>query len=275
MPPLVPTDPEYAQSEFDEDEANHVPRPPNSFIMFRAHWIKKVKEEEVMGQNVVTLKDADCEPSRWAAEVWHSMTDAQKEEWREKARLQKQEHDRDHPGYLYKPAQPRRKKTKPAVKRTKHKTPQQVQKDQDWVKIVAEFKKQGRTAKELKERRAQFDREYPVTIVATFVQPLTSSAFRGKASSKSTRAPSEFSFESRPSSRADYDDDYEEFDDDEYYSDPDEPYEGEDDDTMPPLVVADPESAPVSVDVRTLSLYPSTSCLISFVPSGFFSPCCT
>ncbi|KAK7029655.1 hypothetical protein VNI00_014353 [Paramarasmius palmivorus] len=90
---------------------DHVPRPPNAFILFRSDYWKREKlhvEEE---------REKDHrEISRLAARTWNELPAEQKEYYKNMALIKKAEHARRYPGYKYAPSH--RTKPKPARKKS-------------------------------------------------------------------------------------------------------------------------------------------------------------
>lgn len=83
---------------------NGPPRPPNSFMLYRSHFL----------QNLKIPKDVECRQqnlSRIAAELWRSFSEGERNFWKEKARERARLHLLENPGYVYQPV-PKPKKTK-------------------------------------------------------------------------------------------------------------------------------------------------------------------
>ncbi|ESK86232.1 HMG-box [Moniliophthora roreri MCA 2997] len=77
---------------------DHVPRPPNAFILYRSDYWKMEKLHDEKERE----KD-HCEISRLAARSWKELPDERKEEYRRQALIKKAEHARQYPGYKYAP----------------------------------------------------------------------------------------------------------------------------------------------------------------------------
>ncbi|KAG8907877.1 hypothetical protein FRB99_001736 [Tulasnella sp. 403] len=78
----------------------HVPRPPNSFILFRNDYVARMSKG---------CKKQKGNPSKKAAAVWSELSEEERRTWAHKAELVKEQHAIDNPGYKY---QPGRKKLK-------------------------------------------------------------------------------------------------------------------------------------------------------------------
>lgn len=72
-------------------DPDHVPRPPNSFILFANSLRAKA--------NGANMRNT----SRSAADEWKSMTEEEKQPWKALATAAKDKHHKEHPGYRYKP----------------------------------------------------------------------------------------------------------------------------------------------------------------------------
>ena len=100
------------------ENANYVPRPRNSFIIFRTDFVKSKMEGKGVNGSVPGCRSAsasgsgsggeDDEPSsslsKQASEVWNKMSDTEKEPWQKLAEEEKQEHARKYPNYRYRPS---------------------------------------------------------------------------------------------------------------------------------------------------------------------------
>ncbi|KJA25509.1 hypothetical protein HYPSUDRAFT_160669 [Hypholoma sublateritium FD-334 SS-4] len=75
-------------------EAGYVPRPRNSFIVFRSYWIEEQKGSGEGQQN---------ELSKQAGKAWKAMSPAQKQKYKEIANQEQQRHKIEHPNYQYTP----------------------------------------------------------------------------------------------------------------------------------------------------------------------------
>lgn len=88
------------------ENANYIPRPRNSFIIFRTEFVnRKTNGEGERPPSKRRHDDSDDERSlsKQAAEVWQRMSDAEKQPWIERAEQEKREHAATYPHYRYRP----------------------------------------------------------------------------------------------------------------------------------------------------------------------------
>lgn len=91
-----------AQSSASSD-ADHIPRPPNPFILYRSDMMKTIKATEPSAREV----------SRLAGQKWKAEPREVKEEYKLKALLLLAEHRRKYPDYRYQPRPRSTKRTRP------------------------------------------------------------------------------------------------------------------------------------------------------------------
>lgn len=89
---------------------DHIPRPPNAFMMFRSHYCVKIKNESSPENNHAII-------SKQAGEVWRSMSDLEKSDFHRLAYAEKMLHASRYPDYKYAPnfkkaAPPKRRPSK-------------------------------------------------------------------------------------------------------------------------------------------------------------------
>ncbi|GAA5821271.1 hypothetical protein JCM3770_007391 [Rhodotorula araucariae] len=109
----------------------HIKRPPNAFILFRSHCCAPETDPSLPeppgtahARHLASLAINNSQHiSMIVSEVWNQLKPEEKAYWDEKARLAKEEHQRLHPEYRYRPKQRpkdamrRRKKTDPEERR--------------------------------------------------------------------------------------------------------------------------------------------------------------
>ncbi|TFY57592.1 hypothetical protein EVG20_g8484 [Dentipellis fragilis] len=81
---------------------NHIPRPPNAFIIFRSDFLEKQKD----------LKDIERDHrhvSRIAANTWRLLSDEERSVYKKKAEEEKRIHEARYPGYRFSPSRQREK----------------------------------------------------------------------------------------------------------------------------------------------------------------------
>ena len=89
---------------------NHIPRPPNSFILFRTSFV---------GDKRLPVKANRNDKSKIIGVLWHKLSPQERREWDLKAKQASEEHKRKYPDYMFKPnhtkAKGGRKKGKPKI----------------------------------------------------------------------------------------------------------------------------------------------------------------
>jgi HMG (high mobility group) box len=89
---------------------DHVPRPPNAFLMFRSEfWAREKQKEKPIDRNHRNI-------SRIVSHCWNSMGNEEKARYQALAQERKQLHRLEHPNYKYAPAN---RTSKPAKKKPK------------------------------------------------------------------------------------------------------------------------------------------------------------
>ena len=159
---------------------NHIPRPPNAFILFRSSFIKNQHVSSDVETNHSTL-------SKIIGLTWQNLPHDEKQIWHAKAKVALEEHKRKFPQYTFKPAHP---KTKAAEKR---KVREVGPKDHVRCAKIAELLVEGLKGAELEAAIAEFDRHHVPTIVTRFEAPITARTYR-----RSSSAPIEETERSKP-----------------------------------------------------------------------------
>ncbi|KAE9404690.1 hypothetical protein BT96DRAFT_813151, partial [Gymnopus androsaceus JB14] len=75
---------------------NHIPRPPNAFILFRSAFIRSRKISSSIEGNHSTL-------SKIIGQVWRGLPEPERKEWEEKARIAQEEHRMRYPDWRFSP----------------------------------------------------------------------------------------------------------------------------------------------------------------------------
>ncbi|KAG7090795.1 hypothetical protein E1B28_009879 [Marasmius oreades] len=109
----------------------HVPRPPNSFMLFRSGFWARQKHNP-------TERD-HREISRMAAIAWNNLSETEKDHWRELAAIRKADHARQYPEYKYAPTSRRKSRTQ------KKKAPRNNQREVARCQQLAEHLMSGRS----------------------------------------------------------------------------------------------------------------------------------
>ncbi|KIM80461.1 hypothetical protein PILCRDRAFT_533337 [Piloderma croceum F 1598] len=87
---------------------DHIPRPANSFMLFRVAYCRQYSNTDLSNQAAL---------SKMAGIAWRSLTQAEKQHWEMQAAAQKERHQREHPDYCY--SNQRTKKPSASKKRSR------------------------------------------------------------------------------------------------------------------------------------------------------------
>ena len=148
---------------------NHIPRPPNAFILFRSSFIKSQHVSAEVETNHSTL-------SKIIGLTWHSLPDEEKRVWQAKARQVHDEHMKKFPQYAFRPMHTNRKSSE------KRKVREVGPKDLKRCEKIAELLVLGKKGAELDAAIAEFDREHVPEVVTRFETPITAVSFRRSSS---------------------------------------------------------------------------------------------
>ncbi|THH30598.1 hypothetical protein EUX98_g3573 [Antrodiella citrinella] len=125
---------------------NHIPRPPNAFILFRSSFIKGQVVSSEVETNHSTL-------SKIVGLTWAKLPHEEREKWHAMAKIAHEEHKRKYPEYAFRPLHSK-------------------------AELLVEGKKGG----ELSEAIAEFDKHHVPQIVTRFEVPITARAYRRSSS---------------------------------------------------------------------------------------------
>jgi hypothetical protein len=170
FPPLDPNDPSVSHSKphARKKDDNHVPRPPNAFILFRASFIKSNHIASSIEGDHSTL-------SKIIGITWQSMPDEERQFWHGKAKAAQDEHKRKFPGYTFRPHQAR---AHAAAAPPKRRMREVVPKDPLRCARIAELLVEGKKGADLEHAMAEFDATNVKPVIARFEEPLTARQFR-------------------------------------------------------------------------------------------------
>ncbi|EIN08125.1 hypothetical protein PUNSTDRAFT_143817 [Punctularia strigosozonata HHB-11173 SS5] len=165
---------------------DHIPRPPNAFILFRSSFIKSQHVRSEVETNHSTL-------SKIIGITWQNLPADERRIWQAKARAALDEHKRKWPSYAFRPLHPKHKGRepdspsadgrKPTAPKEKRKVKEIGQKDLTRCAKIAELLVEGKKGEELNAAMAEFDKHHvPPTIVPRFEEPLTVRAYRRSSS---------------------------------------------------------------------------------------------
>ncbi|KAJ2914339.1 hypothetical protein MD484_g6081, partial [Candolleomyces efflorescens] len=150
---------------------NHIPRPPNAFILFRSSFIKQQHVSQEVETNHSTL-------SKIIGIAWKSMPEIERQKWHAKAKEEQEAHRRKFPKYAFKPQQAKGKGGTGSKRKVREVEP----KDLKRCAKIAELLVQGMKGKELDNEIAEFDKHHVPEIVTRFEAPITECTFRRASS---------------------------------------------------------------------------------------------
>lgn len=171
---------EGSQFEFDHDRSaprrtgrkkpvNHIPRPPNAFILFRSAFIKSRHVSTGVETNHSTL-------SKIIGITWQNLPEAERQKWHAQAKVAQDEHKRKFPQYSFRPVH-KAKGPSAERKRLREVGP----KDQKRCAKIAELLVCGKKGQELEDAIQEFDKHHIPEIVTRFEPPITANTFSSYA----------------------------------------------------------------------------------------------
>ncbi|KZT04548.1 uncharacterized protein LAESUDRAFT_728044 [Laetiporus sulphureus 93-53] len=149
---------------------NHIPRPPNAFILFRSSFIKNQHVSSEVETNHSTL-------SKIIGLTWQSLPHEERQIWHAKAKAALEEHKRKWPEYAFRPLH-----TKGKGGTEKRKVREVGPKDMKRCAKIAELLVEGKKGAELDVAIQEFDRHHVPEIVTRFETPITARTFRRSSS---------------------------------------------------------------------------------------------
>lgn len=213
MPPLVdapPTNSEFilfppavgsngssqsirAKAHSKKKPENHIPRPPNAFILFRSSFIKSQHVSTEVETNHSTL-------SKIIGITWQNLPEEERKVWHDKAKAALEEHRRKYPKYAFRPLHNRggggggvknpNSNLSPSSSGTpgglnaepKRKVREVEPKDLKRCAKIAELLISGKKGVELDAAIQEFDKTHVPEIITRFETPLTARQFRRSSS---------------------------------------------------------------------------------------------
>ncbi len=164
----VPRKPGHGKKRGDD----HIPRPPNAFILFRSSFIKSRHVSTEVETNHSTL-------SKIIGLTWQNMPHEERQFWHSKAKLAQAEHKRKFPDYAFRPSHVRSKGGATAEKR---KVREVGPKDMKRCAKIAQLLVEGKKGADLKAAVEEFDKNHVPVIVTRFDTPITARSFRRSVS---------------------------------------------------------------------------------------------
>ncbi|TFK21245.1 hypothetical protein FA15DRAFT_85434 [Coprinopsis marcescibilis] len=183
-PPLLPPPGEFILFPHNEEKAparkathskkkpeNHIPRPPNAFILFRSSFIKSQHVSTSVETNHSTL-------SKIIGMTWKNMSEDERQVWHAKAKVEQEEHRRKFPKYAFRPQQTKSKGGTGEKRKVREVEPKDIKRCQK----IAELLVKGKKGEELQAEIAEFDKHHVPQIVTRFEAPITERTFRRSSS---------------------------------------------------------------------------------------------
>lgn len=149
---------------------DHIPRPPNAFILFRSSFIKSQHVSTGVETNHSTL-------SKIIGLTWQNMPHDERQIWHAKAKKALEDHRRKWPQYAFRPSH-----TKVKGGSEKRKVREVEPKDMKRCAKIAELLVEGKKGQELEDAIQEFDRTHVPEVVTRFEAPITARAYRRSSS---------------------------------------------------------------------------------------------
>ncbi|KAH7920959.1 hypothetical protein BV22DRAFT_1039199 [Leucogyrophana mollusca] len=149
---------------------DHIPRPPNAFILFRSSFIKSQHVSTEVETNHSTL-------SKIIGLTWQNMPHDERQIWHAKAKKALEEHRRKFPQYAFRPSH-----TKAKGGTEKRKVREVEPKDMKRCAKIAELLVEGKKGQELDAAIQEFDRHHVPEVVTRFEAPITARTYRRSSS---------------------------------------------------------------------------------------------
>ncbi|KAG5719189.1 Repressor ROX1 [Termitomyces sp. T112] len=149
---------------------DHIPRPPNAFILFRSSFIKSQHVSTEVETNHSTL-------SKIIGLTWKNLPHDERLLWHAKAKEALDEHKRKFPQYAFRPNQSRHKSSA-----EKRKVREVEPKDHKRCAKIAELLVEGKKGQELDAAIQEFDKHHVPEVVTRFEAPLTARMYRRSSS---------------------------------------------------------------------------------------------
>jgi hypothetical protein len=192
-----PKKPGHGKKKADD----HIPRPPNAFILFRSSFIKSRHVSTEVETNHSTL-------SKIIGLTWQNMPHEERQFWHCKARTAQAEHKRKFPDYAFRPSHVKAKAGAGgggATNSEKRKVREVGPKDMKRCAKIAQLLIEGKKGADLQAAVQEFDKNHIPTVVTRFDTPITARSFRRSLSEPAPDtdpfAPAFLRTDTKPSSR--------------------------------------------------------------------------
>lgn len=150
---------------------NHIPRPPNAFILFRSSFIKSQHVSTEVETNHSTL-------SKIIGITWQSLPEQERQIWHQKAKEALEEHKRKFPKYAFRPVQTKSKGTASDKRKVREVEPKDIKRCEKIAQLLVE----GKKGSELETAIQEFDKHHIPEIVTRFETPITARTYRRSSS---------------------------------------------------------------------------------------------
>ena len=185
LPPLVdapPTEfilfpppddglPPRRQAHTKKKPEDHIPRPPNAFILFRSSFIKSQHVSTEVETNHSTL-------SKIIGLTWQNLPEEERRLWHSKAKEALEEHKRKFPKYAFRPVQTKAKGAASEKRKVREVEPKDIKRCTKIAQLLVE----GKKGHELDAAIHEFDKHHVPEIVTRFEAPITARAYRRSSS---------------------------------------------------------------------------------------------
>lgn len=169
-PPLVDCPAGRRPPHSKKKPENHIPRPPNAFILFRSSFIKSQHVSTEVETNHSTL-------SKIIGLTWQNLPHEERQVWHVRAKAALDEHKRRFPSYAFRPAHTRGKGGT-----EKRKVREVGPKDVKRCEKIAALLVEGKKGEELDAAIQEFDRHHVPEVVTRFEAPITARTYRRSSS---------------------------------------------------------------------------------------------
>ncbi|KAF8808759.1 hypothetical protein BYT27DRAFT_7210586 [Phlegmacium glaucopus] len=150
---------------------NHIPRPPNAFILFRSSFIKSQHVSTEVETNHSTL-------SKIIGLTWQNLPEEERQVWHLKAKEALDEHKRKFPKYAFRPVQTKAKGAASDKRKVREVEPKDIKRCTKIAQLLVE----GKKGQELDAAIQEFDKHHVPEIVTRFEAPITARAYRRSSS---------------------------------------------------------------------------------------------
>ncbi|KAJ7034922.1 hypothetical protein C8F04DRAFT_1099502 [Mycena alexandri] len=154
---------------------NHIPRPPNAFILFRSSFIKSQRVSTEVETNHSTL-------SKIIGMTWKNLPPGERGVWQAKAMDAVAEHKRNFPTYAFRPKHSRSKNDPDGPPPKAKRKVREVYQDPRRCEKIAELLVEGKKGAELDRAIQEFDKYHVPEIITRFEAPMTARAYRRSSS---------------------------------------------------------------------------------------------